>query len=139
MPVPNSPFTSMVITFYTSGDDKDDNTRLEIFIYEPPDGTPAVAYYDDGQSDHIENPSTRSFTVPPVAGGFVFSGLATKILKINISPVGHDTWKFKFSASLYFADGTQAKVQSGDVALDQDANYFLYPLSAATIGVGTGG
>jgi hypothetical protein len=138
MSTPTSPFTSMVITFNTGSDDKDGNTRLEIFIFTPPPGNPAVAYYDDGSNDHIDVATTKSFTVPAVAGGFQLQQLTTKAILIKIAPVGHDTWRFQFSAVLYFADGTQVKVaQTGPIVLDQDANQFIYPLTGATISSST--
>jgi hypothetical protein len=134
MPDPNSPFTSMVITFYTGSDDKDPNTRLEISIFTPPPGTPTLAYYDDGDNDHFDAFSTKSFTVPPAGPGFRFADLSNQVICVKITPIGHDTWRFSFSAKIYFADGTTAQLpQTLGLVLDQDANQLFYPLGGAAV------
>jgi hypothetical protein len=132
MPDPTSPFTSMVITFDTGSDDKDNDTRLEIGIFEPPFGNPLAAYYDDGRDDHLDNGSEKSFVVPPKGTGFVLGDLPVQVIMIKITPHGDDTWRFSFRATLNFADGTRAVLsQTAEQVLDQDANQLIYPLRGA--------
>jgi hypothetical protein len=54
---PESPkFTKMEVVFHTTTDDKDPDTRVEIFIM-PQDGQPPFAYLDigGGNPPHVPN------------------------------------------------------------------------------------
>jgi len=141
---PNSPFTSMEMTFKTgplNGDGKDGNTRLELFILTGPIGAPAVAYYNndpawDQDNDPIDPGTTVTRVVMPSpvgSPGFPLSKVLNNKIDIKITAHGNDTWKFSFVAKLNFADGSIATVTSVDLVIDQDARELLYPLSGAVI------
>ena len=123
-------FKNMVITFNTSGDDKDPDTRLEIFIIKY-DGDPGQAYLDI-QGSGFGDPSTRQFTVP-ARTAFPLSELAQEEISLKIAPNGHDTWKFGFSAVLNFSDGTVAYLSVPYDSLNQDNRQHFYSLAAAHV------
>jgi hypothetical protein len=123
----------MVITFNDVTDDKDIDTRLELFIILGAPGAPAVAYSDVGSNTLIPNNSHMSFTVPPFGTGFKFSDLPVAQIVVKIAPRGHDTWRFSFKAVVNFANGSTATVKTNNLVLDQDANQLTYPLSGAVI------
>lgn len=144
MPDPNSPFTSMIITFYTGNQEKDHDTLLEVMIFTN-DGDPAIAYINDSSNpndlpgrpkvvdDPLPDGFIKSYLVPPTRGGFLYQDATRKNLNISITPVGNNTWRFQFSAVLNFADGSILTLnKTGDQTLDQDARRLLYPLGGLT-------
>jgi hypothetical protein len=121
----------MVITFSTGGDDKDPDTRCEIFIVQR-DGDPAVGYLDIQGQGFGEN-SVRPFNVPPVGTGFTSAQLTSEQISVKITPNDDDNWDFSFSAVLYFAGGATARLDVPMTSLNQDNRQGFYPLAGAAL------
>jgi hypothetical protein len=144
MPAPDNSarFTSMDITFVTGDDDKDGDTRLEVFIAAH-DGAPAVAYLDIGSNTLFDDHQSYSYKVPSFQAGFTRGDLANEVLIIKIAPNGTDHWSFYVIAKLHFSDGTTASLQTEYIDLGTGGgitaphfnatnNQVIIPLSAAT-------
>ena len=127
---PTDPLLSnMEITFRTGNDDKDTNTRLEIFLIATKG---SAAYTDVGNNDHFPNGSTRTFNVPtdPKGKPMHKSDVTGSYIQLVIMPRGHDTWRFGFDATLNFADNSTPLQYTFDGnALDQDSRVGRYPIA----------
>jgi hypothetical protein len=126
-------FTGMNIDFHTGSDDKNPETRLEVFIV-PRDGDPAVAYLDvKGQG--FPNDSERPLVVNPLGNGFVAAQLHSEKILVKITHQDgtdrNDTWIFNFNAVLHFSDGTSTTFSSPTTALtiNGPAHQKLYSLA----------
>lgn len=130
---PNAVFVNMTITFRTLDDDKDRDTRLEVWINKP--GPVSVAYRDI-RGVEFPNDKDNVFDVPPdpapTAGKLTLGEVPGSNVQLKIHPVGHDTWKFRFDATLRFVSETtgifEINRKFGKTALDQDVTYGVYPL-----------
>jgi hypothetical protein len=134
-PKPSAHFTRMEVAFHTDGEDKDSDTRLEVFIVEF-DGAQPVAYLDVGSNTGFANDSTSPlYTVPSFGAGFTFGQLKREKLSFKINPNHHDTWRFGFDAKLYFDDGTTVLFHQDPSAqvLSQDVRQDFFNLSDAKI------
>jgi hypothetical protein len=127
-------FERMEITFNTGGNDKPSDTRCEIFIVRR-DGEQAVAYLDIQGREFGRNTS-QTFSVPPLAGGFTLGQLRDEKISVKIAPPGYETWGFSFSAVLYFADGTTARLDVPMGSLTQGNRQGFYPLAWAAMTAG---
>jgi|SRR5580658_2977903 hypothetical protein len=123
-------FTKMDVTFSTGGDDKDPDTRLELFIADH-DGAPAVAYGDVRGQGCPENHTCGPFTVNPTAGGFLLKDYKAEKIIVKITPNGNDTWRFSFVAVLHFTDGTILQLAVPATSLDQGTRTGVYSLAGA--------
>jgi len=120
----------MDVMFSTGGDDKNPDTRLELFITDH-DGAPAVAYGDvQGQGCPNNNPC-GPFTANPVAGGFPLKDYKTEKVIVKITPPHNDTWDFSFIATLHFSDGTIVQLSVPATSLNQDTRTGVYSLANA--------
>lgn len=126
--VPNPKFTNMTITFHTTNEDKDHDTRVEIFIVKA-NGQPALAYLDigGGNQPHVpnvgfpNNSTSQAYVVPTFGPGFTLQDRPNLAILIKITPNGHDTWRFGYDAVLHFADGSTSSISTapGSITLHQ--------------------
>jgi hypothetical protein len=124
----NPKFTKMDIVFHTTNEDKDHDTRLEIFIVRAI-GKPALAYLDigGGNQPHVpnegfpDNSTSHPFVVPMCPPGFTLNDLPNEEILLKITANGHDTWRFGYDAVLHFDDGTNRKISvpAGSITLRQ--------------------
>jgi hypothetical protein len=124
-------FTKMEVTFSTGGDDKNPDTRLEIFIADH-DGAPAVAYGDIKGQGCPENHTCGPFTANPIAPGFLLKDYKAEKVIVKITPNGKDTWKFSFIAVLHFSNGKVLQLAVPATSLDQGTKTGVYSLAGAT-------
>jgi len=122
IPKADAKFTEMNVTFHTTTDDKDHDTRVEVFIVQV-NGSPALAYLDigGGNKPHVpnsgfpNNSTSMAYLVPTFGPGFRFQDLKNLKLQLLVKMTpsgggGNDNWKFWADAKLHFADGTTAVV-----------------------------
>jgi hypothetical protein len=118
-------FTNMTIDFHTLNDDRDDDTRVEVWINKV--GEHAAAYVDLPR-EHFDDGSHHIFDVPPKGDSFHRSDIPGSWIQIRIRPNGNDTWKFEFVATLRFDDGSTFEKKVSATALSQDVRQGNYPL-----------
>ena len=143
----NPRFTNMTIGFHTGGDDKNPETRLEIFIVHR-DGDPALAYLDVRGQGYPNNSDITPAPVAPQPGvapfrladlGIgnpdpnVFENISVKITHQDGTDKS-DSWIFNFNAVLHFEDGTTVTFDSETVTLTIDGNnQHFWNLKTGTI------
>jgi|ERR1700722_613563 len=141
----NPRFKNMNISFHTGGDDKNPETRLEIFIVRV-NGQPAVAYLDIHGQGYGNNSDVTPNPVPPVGTGFGLADLGIgnpdpNICENILVKITHDdgtstsdTWIFNFNATLNFEDGTKVTFNSETVSLTIDGdNEHFWNLKTGTV------
>lgn len=122
---PNALFQSMQTTFTTLNNDKDADTRLEVWINKA--GEQEAAYLDI-QNQKFDDGSTKIFDVPKKNNPMKRAEIPGSWVQLRIAPNGNDTWNFQFRVLLRFDDDTVYEKQFGPSTLDQDARQGNYPL-----------
>jgi hypothetical protein len=117
---------SAVVTLCTTNADKDRDTRLEIWINKA--GDKKVAYRDLGRTEKLENGSLKVFDLPTKSKAMTRSEIPGSWLQLRITPLGHDSWRFKAKTELTFTDGSTYQKCFGETALDRDARTGIYHL-----------
>ena len=117
---------SASVTLCTTSADKDRNTRLEISINKASDKQ--AAYIDVGRTEKLVNGSSKVIDVPKLGRTMKRSEIPGSWLQLRITPIGHDSWRFKAKTVLNFSDGTTYQKCFGENALDRDARTGRYPL-----------
>jgi hypothetical protein len=117
---------SAAVTLCTTNADKDRNTRLEIWINKV--GDKEAAYRDLGRTEKLENGSSKVFDVPKESHAMMRSEIPGSWLQLRITPIGHDSWRFKAKTVLSFTDGTTYQKCFGETALDRDTTTGVYHL-----------
>jgi hypothetical protein len=96
------------ITFNTpdGGDDKDDNTKLQITPFSKIGGgfVRKIAFSPFQTHGRFADGSIHTIGLP-VQGTVSLSSINDVKLKIEFEPDGDDTWKFKYAVDLKFSDG----------------------------------
>lgn len=98
------------VTFKTTDDDKDADTKLSIYVYRSGNILTAKkenleGYYGDNTPMTVDLEVLYPATFNEILGGN---------LKIRIAPNGHDTWRFNCIIDLAFTDGTYRKEFNGN-------------------------
>lgn len=125
MTLADAKLINMEITFHTTSDDKDSDTRLEVWINKQGD---LEAAYTQEDGEQYPNNSSHTLAVPPKSNPMLFSEVPGSWIQIRIHPYGHDTWRFSFDATLTFSDGTSIQRHGNETTLDQTANQQNFPL-----------
>jgi len=118
-------FQSMQTTFNTLNNDKDEDTRLEVWINKA--GEREAAYLDI-QNHKFDDGSINIFDVPKKNNPMTRAEIPGSWVQLRIAPNGNDTWNFQFRVMLRFDDGTIYEKAFGPSTLDQDARQGNYPL-----------
>ena len=98
----NAVLTRASVSFHTNGEDKDDNSRVEVTV-RLMDQTVVASIADEfGHfDDHSDaGPFDLLFTQAATRGA-----LKTGSVAVKIEPNGDDTWRFNFFLDLLFEDG----------------------------------
>jgi hypothetical protein len=114
-PTPGAQFTTAEVIFYTTNEDKDPDTEVELFVYRN-NGEQAKAYLDigGGINPHVpnsgfpDNKPSPIYHLPPAAGGFTYGELPQMHFKVHPHPHNNDVWKFRLEVMMHFSDGTRA-------------------------------
>ncbi len=115
------------IRFDTHNDNKDFDTRLDVFIknktgifltQDLAEGT------DLGHNTEFKDPSTYDFELA-LKSSPDLSDLMAPLVDIRIRPNGHDRWIFDYTATLTFDDGSAYSSTKSGVVLDQDNREHL--------------
>jgi hypothetical protein len=122
----NATLVSAVVTLCTTNADKDRNTQLEIWINKV--GDKEVAYRDLGRTEKLANGSSKVFDLPTKSNAMTRSEIQGSWLQLRITPIGHDSWRFKAKTVLTFTDGTTYQKCFDETALDRDARTGIYHL-----------
>ena len=149
-PVPNKPTStamlhSVALDIATHGDDDDDkdgDTRLDVFIGNRLNGSTLqriVEAPDIFSGQHFDAPSTKSITwtvdpTTPEIAPIAMADIALPVIDIRITPtglLGHDRWIFDYRLTFTFTDPANAdqkglvfSTRTDGVILDQDNNVF---------------
>jgi hypothetical protein len=115
---------AMNARFKTNDDDKDHNTRLDVRLIKS-DRT--VVAERTGISGTFDDWSTHDFDIK-VSGTMTKNDVAGSVSRLNISPVGNDTWKFDYTITLRFSDNTFVERVFKNKALSQEVREGTYPL-----------
>src|SRR5438876_1179773 len=107
--------------FHTNNDDKDDDTKLSIYVYGP-GGRPLVAKSENNTGKY-NNGSDHDIGLS-ILGNHSSSVLAHGMTKVVITPNGHDHWEFTYSLDLTWSDGQVTPLNCGSTALSQDDRTF---------------
>jgi hypothetical protein len=114
------------VLFHTGNNDKDGDTRLEVWVNKA--GNHEAAYsgyvfghYDDGSYHPVRlTPKSNIMTKSEIPGAFI---------RVHIEPNGNDTWVFEqVPVELNFSDGTAYRKNFGWVTLSQDTKQLDFPL-----------
>jgi hypothetical protein len=124
------------ITFHTTNDDKDNDTKLQVYVVQghDPKGNGKEIAGDDNIAYGTTFPDWKDngpFLLPIKAEKATKEDLKNFTLKIRIIPNGRDTWRFHYTLRLYWSDGTNAVIQDGvstrnGLELNQDTREGLY-------------
>ena len=124
--LPTATLTSASVIFTTNDEDKDGDTLVTINV-----GTrtnQAAATISD-YFDHFDDGSTHGpYPMFPFVG-IKASDLDPGVINFSIDPNGHDTWRFNYSITLGFSDGTSFIFRQNGLELTQDAASFQTPFT----------
>ena len=118
------------ISFHTNNEDKDADTHVTVKVYDAENNLSALISNDFGHfDDHsdsgpyglvIYNPST-------------YTSLQHGNITIHIDPNGHDTWRFNFTLTLYFSNGSRLSGTVENIELTQDRKQQTFGIQGFTI------
>lgn len=114
------------VTVCTTSADKDRDTRLEIWISKT--GDKETAYLDVGRKTKLVNGSSKVFVVPKTGTPMTRGEIPGSSLQLRITPIGHDSWRFKAKTVLKFNDGTTYQKCFDEAALNREARTGVYKL-----------
>jgi hypothetical protein len=114
------------VSFHTNDEDKDGDTHVTVTIRKN-DGT-IVARVDNDFGHFNDHTDAGPFGLK-VVNAIPKSTLAPGYVTIRIDPNGHDTWRFNFSISLLFADGSSIGTEEDGLVLSQDRQQQTFGLS----------
>jgi hypothetical protein len=129
-------FTNWRITFNTTSDDKDGDTKILVEILSLPNGQEIAVYNGFGAPDGssncgFPNNSTNvcqlsNVNMPPL----YVSDLGSAQLKITITPNGHDNWVFNYTleADVAGVSGVTTYSYKNGMDLNQDSNVNIVSL-----------
>ena len=123
---PAATLVRAAVTLCTTNADKDRDTRLEIWISKS--GDKETAYLDVGRKTKLVNGSSKVFVVPRAGSAMTRGEIPGSSLQLRITPIGHDSWRFKAKAVLKFKDGTTYQKCFDEAALDREARTGVYHL-----------
>ena len=107
--------------FHTNNDDKDDDTKLSVYVYG---GRGAIlAARSENNTGHYNNDSDHDIGLS-ILGAHMSTELAHGQSKVVITPNGHDHWEFTYSLDLTWSDGQVTSYSCGSTALSQDDRTF---------------
>ncbi len=115
-PGASSRLNSVKVTFQTTDEDKDADTKLFIYVYRSGNILTArreniEGYYVDNSSNSVYLEMVNSATFNEILGGN---------LKVRIAPNGHDTWRFNCIVDFFFTDGTYRKEFNGNSLTERE-------------------
>jgi hypothetical protein len=97
----NAILTRASVSFHTNGEDKDDNTRVEVTVHLM-DQTVVASIADEfGHFDDHTDAGPFDLLITQAATRGM---LKTGSVAVKIKPEGHDTWRFNFFLDLLFED-----------------------------------
>ena len=97
----NAILTRASVSFHTNGEDKDDNTRVEVTVHLM-DQTVVASIADEfGHFDDHTDAGPFDLLITQAA---TRGALKTGSVAVKIKPEGHDTWRFNFFLDLLFED-----------------------------------
>jgi hypothetical protein len=118
------------ITFFTADDDKDFDTALNIQVLDPGG---AVAGITNVPNIVFPNHTTNGPFPLQITPGFTAGILNNGSVRLAVTPVGNDTWRFSFRLDLDFADHTTVSVVGDNLTLSQDRRTLS--VSMTTVGL----
>ncbi|MFJ9179323.1 alkaline phosphatase family protein [Streptomyces sp. NPDC102360] len=139
-PVLNKPAStamlhSVTLDIATHDDDKDDDTRLNVFIGNRVNSSNLqriVDAQDIFSGQHFDDPSTKSITwtvgpATPEIAPIAMADIVLPVIAIRVFPNGHDRWIFNYRLTFTFTDPANAdqkglvfSTTTDGVILDQD-------------------
>jgi hypothetical protein len=129
--LPTAHLTAASIAFHTNDDDKDGDTDVLMFIVRGDrSATAASATY--GPLDHFDDNTDNGPFAMITDTNTVATQLSTFFVNIIIVPFGHDTWKFNYTATLSFSDGSTYLAHEQNIRLDQDNNVLFTQFTLVT-------
>ena len=105
--------------FHTNNDDKDDDTRLSVYVY----AGPTLIARSENNTGKYNNGSDHDINLN-VLGIHDSGQLAHGSTKVMITPNGHDHWEFTYSFDLTWSDGNVTQFTCGSTALSQDDRVY---------------
>lgn len=115
--------TSAVVSFKTRNDNKDDDSKLDIWMELSSRGTFAKKLKIYGEFD---DNSYQSFPLI-INEQIKKSQVRGSYTKLFLSPNGNDTWKFNIYINLTFTDGTSYSYTYNTESLSQEVRQKSYP------------
>ncbi|MBZ4323074.1 hypothetical protein [Streptomyces huiliensis] len=120
--------TAVEVTFYTTYDNKDHDTKVFTSVTDRTNktiGTLGEHFGDDEFSDgDADGPYALSLTEPAT-----WSTMRDGRLRIRIEPNGHDTWKLNVRTTLFFSDGTRRHADQDNLAPSQRNRQVDVPIA----------
>jgi hypothetical protein len=98
----NAILTRASVSFHTNGEDKDDNTEVEVTV-RLMDQTVVVASIADEFGHFDDHTDAGPFDLQ-ITQAATRGMLKTGSVAVKIKPSGHDTWRFNFFLDLFFED-----------------------------------
>jgi hypothetical protein len=107
---------SAEIRFNTNDDDKDHDTKLRIEVVQ---GDGHLVAFKDDLFGKFPDQSERTITLDIEDESITKDQLRGGLIKLHITPLGSDTWKFDFKATIRFTDGGSLTARAHSVTLHQ--------------------
>ena len=127
--LPSAALTTASVTFTTRDEDKDDNSAVQITIIT---NTSAIAATTFGTYGHFDDGSTHGPFPLAVTPGITAANLSTGLIRMDFETFGDDTWRFNYSITMGFSDGTSFIFRDTGKSLDQNEDTFLTPFAYVT-------
>jgi len=115
--------TRASVTFHTNDDDKDDDTRVDIYVRLADKRTIVAKLVEclGHFSDHSDAGPYNLVLIKSVSR----DELRTGNVDLEIVPNGNDTWRFNFLVDLYFSDGGHLFAKANGVELTELTSQLL--------------
>lgn len=122
--VASATLTDARISFITNDEDKDADSFVGITVL----GHGRVGASLAGTFGHFDD---GSFHGPfhMVLNNVTAADLSSGLVQFSFSPVGNDTWRFSYSLTLTFSDGTAFAFNENSKSLSQDNSFFQTPFT----------
>jgi len=126
---PAATLNGATVTFTTTTENKDSDSSVEVEIISNKFALAASKMISGTEFHEGSRNGPYALTLSSVTTA---SELSTGLVQMFISTVGHDTWRFNYSITMTFSDGTSFTFGENNKRLSESFNGFQTPFALTT-------
>jgi hypothetical protein len=124
--LPTATLTGASVSFTTNDEDKDGDSIVQVYLLTNTNVTAAII---TGTFGHFDDGSFHGPYAMNTTAGITASNLSTGLVHFNFAAIFSDTWRFNYSITLTFSDGSSFVIRENNKSLTEKLNSFQTPFA----------